>query len=134
MNIAVLKDAADLADKIGHVFIATADVSAAPHVTAAEKLELAGDNCVDITEWFCPLTISNLQKNTSISIVVWAPDGDRGYQLLGKLEKMHDQAVLDGFSAEIDAGVPSPQVERRITVRVGKILDFSVAPHSDIEG
>lgn len=133
MNRAVLEDAAKLCDKTGHVFVATVNAEAVPHVTAAEMLEVVGDNCVEITEWFCPVTVSNLQVNKSISIVVWDPDSDMGYQLLGNMEKLCDEAVADGYSAELDVGIPKPQVERRITICVDKILDFSVAPHSDVD-
>ncbi|MBW8036474.1 MAG: pyridoxamine 5'-phosphate oxidase family protein [Planctomycetes bacterium] len=133
MNRAVLEDAAKLSVKTGHVFVATANEEAVPHVTAAEVLVVVGDDSIEITEWFCPVTVANLQVNRSISIVVWDPAGDMGYQLLGNMEKLCDEAVVDGYSSELDVGIPKPQVERRITICVDRVLDFSVAPHSDVE-
>ncbi|MBW8016172.1 MAG: pyridoxamine 5'-phosphate oxidase family protein [Planctomycetes bacterium] len=133
MNRTILEDAAKLFDKTGHVFVATVNAEAMPHVTAAKMLELMGDCSVEITEWFCPVTVSNLQVNKSISIVVWDADSDMGYQILGNMEKLCDKAILNGYSPELDVGIPKPQVERRITICVDRVLDFSVAPHSDIE-
>ena len=133
MNRTVLEDAAKLCDKTGHVFVATVNAEAVPHVTAAEMLEVMADDSVEITEWFCPVTVSNLQVNRSISVVVWDPDSDMGYQLLGNMERLYDEAVVDGYSHEFDIDIPMPQVERRITICVEKVLDFSVAPHSDVE-
>jgi len=133
VNRAVLEDAVKLSDKTGHVFVATVNAEGVPHVTAAEVLEVIGDNCVEITEWFCPVTVSNLQTNRSISVVVWDTDSDMGYQLVGNMEKLYDEAVADGYSAEFDFAIPRPQVERRITICVDRVLDFSAAPHNDVE-
>ena len=108
--------AAKLSGKTGHVFVATVNEEAVPHVTSAEVLEVMADDSVEITEWFCPVTVSNLQVNKSISIVVWDPDSDMGYQLLGNMERLHDEAVVDGYSPEFDVGIPRPQIERRITI------------------
>ena len=109
MNRAILEDAAKLSEKTGHVFVATVNPEAVPHVTAAEVLEVMADNCVEITEWFCPVTISNLQTNRSISIVVWDADSDMGYQLHGNMEKLYDEAVVNGegtrtLNLRIDSG------------------------------
>jgi hypothetical protein len=40
--------------------------------------------------------------------------------------------MLNAFSPEIEAPAPMPQVERKLHVRVNKIIGFSQAPHSDI--
>ena len=133
MNCAILEDAAKIFDKTGHVFVATVNAKAVPHVTAAEMFEVVGGNYIEIREWFCPLTVSNLQVNRSISIVVWDPASDMGYQLLGNMKKLCDEAIVNGYSPELDVGIPKPQVERRITICVDRVLDFSVAPHSDVE-
>ena len=127
LNVAV-----ELAKSLGHVFVATADQNGLPHLAAAKELSLGDDGLIEVAAWFCPGTVSNLQVNNNISIVVWNPANDRGYQLLGKLERMKEMAVMDGYAPELEE-VPLPQVERKIIVRVDKILDFRHAPHSDIE-
>ena len=122
-----------LAEKAGYVFIATADAAGQPHLAAAGKLGLADEDCVTVTEWFCPGTVANLHTNKCVSIVVWAKDSDSGYQLLGRLEKTEDLGVLDGYAPGLEGEPPLPQVEKQLLIRIEKILDFKLAPHSDVE-
>ena len=128
-----LESAVALAVKAGHVLVATADSRGMPHVTAAAKISLADDGDVAVTEWFCPGTVANLQKNKCVSIVVWAKDLDTGYQLIGRLAGVVDVGVLDGYSPGREGKPPLPQVEKRLLVKVEKILDFRLGPHSDVE-
>jgi len=128
-----LAEAVGLAEKVGHVLIATADSRGMPHVTAAARISLAGADSVAVTEWFCPGTVANLQKNRSISIVVWESRPDNGFQLLGRLEKVEDVGVLDGYAPSREETHPLPQVEKQLLVKVEKIFDFRMGPHSDVE-
>jgi hypothetical protein len=128
-----LAEAVNLAEKAGHVLIATADERGMPHVTAAARIALAGEETVAVTEWFCPGTVANLQKNRSVSIVVWEGKPDNGFQLLGRLEKVEDVGVLDGYAPGREDQHPMPQVEKQLLVKVEKILDFRLGPHSDVE-
>jgi hypothetical protein len=41
--------------------------------------------------------------------------------------------MMNGYSAETEKKAPMPQVEKKLVVRVAKILAFSHAPHSDVE-
>jgi hypothetical protein len=128
-----LVEAVALAQKVGHVLIATADNHGMPHVTAAASISLVGIDSVAVTEWFCPGTVANLQKNRSVSIVVWEARPDNGFQLLGRLEKVEDVGVLDGYAAGIEGEHPLPQIEKQLLVKVEKIFDFCMGPHSDVE-
>lgn len=123
----------NIARKIGHIFIATADSSGLPHIAAAGKMDSAGAGRIALTEWFCPGTLKNLAENKSISITIWDKDSDSGYQLLGIVEKIQDMAILDGYSKKMEENLPLPQVERKLIVRVDKIIDFKLKPHSDLE-
>ncbi len=128
-----LKKVMTLAEKTGFVFIATADTEAVPHLAAAGKLDLTCDDCLELTEWFCPGTVANLQHNRAISIVVWDKPSDTGYQLIGRVEKIDDMGVLDGYAPGLDTAPPLPQVRRRLLIRTERIIDFKLAPHSDVE-
>jgi hypothetical protein len=128
-----LDNAIDLARKLGHVFVATADLSGMPHVAAAARIHKASEENVAVSAWFCPGTVANLDDNRHISLVVWDPPSDRGYQLLGEVVRVDEQAVMNGFSGEGESRPPMPQVERNLIVRVVKILAFSHVPHSDVE-
>ncbi len=122
-----------MAERIGHLFVASADGKGQPHVAAAGKIAPAQAGHVAVEAWFCPGTVLNLQENKRIALVVWDAAADAGYQIIGKVEKIKEMAMLDGFSREVEAEHPLPQVERQLLVRVGKIFGFTHAPHSDEE-
>jgi hypothetical protein len=133
MKAEKLGEVVHLAEKVGHVFVATADPGGMPHVAAAGKLELAPEDRVTVTEWFCPGTVANLHVNKCISVVVWAKDPDSGYQLLGRLDKIKDLGILDGFAPGLEGEPPLPQVEKQLLIKVEKIIEFKLGPHSDVE-
>lgn len=132
MNPTILQDAVDLAARMGHVFVATVGPDGTPHMAAAAKVALTGDVVV-VSAWFCPATVTNLRNNRAISLVVWEPSSDQGYQLLGQVERVEELTMMDGFLPGREEDPPLPQVERELAVRVERILDFHHAPHSDVE-
>ena len=133
MEIATLRRASKLAERIGHIQVATVGQDGVPHMTVAGKLAIDPEGLVEVTAWFCPMTVENLSMNRAISLVIWDPAADKGYQLLGMTERLEDMAYLDGYIPEQEDDVPIPQVMRKLVIRVDKILDFRHAPHSDIE-
>ena len=133
MNEEKIKEAVLLAQQVGHIFLATSNPNGMPHITVAGKLESIRTGHVAVTEWFCPGTASNLRTNKHISIVVWDKETDTGYQLLGRWDKINDMEILDGFIPEMELEPPLPQVEKQLLIKVEKILDFKIAPHSDKE-
>jgi hypothetical protein len=128
-----LNTAVELAEKLEHVFVATADSSGMPHVAAAAKLSKTSKDHVAVTAWFCPGTVANLSENRRISMVVWDAPSDKGYQLLGLVEKIEEVAMMNGYSPEIDEIKVMPQVKNRLLVRIDKVIAFRHAPHSDLE-
>ena len=108
MKIEMLRESVRLAQAAGFVMIATANEQGMPHITAAGRLELTDENEADIavTEWFCPGTVANLQKNKHVSIVVWTKKLETGYQLLGQLTGVRDIGILDGYSRETRRRAP----------------------------
>lgn len=133
MTEKALKGFVELAERVGHIFIATANSEGTPHVAAAGKVKLNPEGNVEIRAWFCPGTVSDLELNPRISLVVWDKDADIGYQLLGETHKILDIAVLDGYAPKIEEKMALPQVEKRLLVRADKVIEFKLAPHSDIE-
>jgi uncharacterized protein len=125
--------AEDLAQKVGFVFVATADKSGVPHLSVSGPMKLIDTDMVSVTQWFCPGTMENLQANPNISLIVWDSSHDYGFQLSGKIDKIKDVALLDGFDPKRENKVHVPQVERQLTARIGKIMHFKKAPHTDIE-
>lgn len=133
MKAELILKALTLSEKLKHVFLATADITGLPHMAAAGKISRVADDLISIEAWFCPGTVENLNRNKRIAVVVWEPDPDHGYQLTGKVERVEDLGMLNGFSHEIEAMHPIPQEKRRFVVRVEKAFVFTHAPHSDLE-
>ncbi|HVO67719.1 MAG TPA: pyridoxamine 5'-phosphate oxidase family protein [Syntrophales bacterium] len=134
MRKELLKKSVELSEKTRHVFIATVNEEGIPHIAASKKLSLASKDNVVLTEWFCPGTMSNLLgKNHNLAIVVWDSKTDTGYQLIGEAEKEENMAYLDGYSPDLKKQNTVPQIQRKVTVRINKIFDFKLSPHTDIE-
>ena len=113
--------------------MATADMNGLPHVAVAGELALLKGREVAVSSWFCPATLTNLQANRHIAIVVWDRSTDTGYQVIGESEKIEDMVMMDGYTPSAKQE-PLPQVERRIIVRALKVIDFTHALHTDAEG
>lgn len=128
-----IEKALTLAEELQHVFVGTSDRDGTPHIAAAARLDVAGDQHLAVSSWFCPATVSNLQENRKVSVVVWNPATDEGFQILGTVQRIEETAILDGYAPELEAGEPPPQVERRLVVSVEKVTAFSHAPHTDRE-
>ena len=56
-----------------------------------------------------------------------------GFQLLGELVDLKELGMMNGYLPELEKKPPLPQVQREMVVRVDKIIDFKIAPHSDVE-
>ncbi len=133
MNVETLGKAERLAVKAGHILVATADSKGRPHIAVAGRLALTPERHVVVTEWFCPGTMANLQVNPRLSLVVWDSATDVGYQLIGELEEIKNLGMLDGYVPKVEGKTPVPQVERRLLVHIDKVIEFKLAPHTDVE-
>jgi general stress protein 26 len=133
MKEEAIQSAVVLGEKIQNIFVATADAEGLPHVAAAGRISSTSAGYVAVSAWFCPGTVMNIQKNRRVALVVWDAAADIGYQILGVVEKVEDQAMLDGYSAEMEESTQPPQVERQLLVHVEKVIHFSHAPHNDAE-
>ena len=121
-----------LAEKVGHVLVATADGAGLPHLAVAAGLRLGPGRAV-VTDWFCPGTVSSLQENRCVTLTIWDARRDEGYQLVGQVVEILDRAVMDGYDPSLDQAAPMPQVQRELVVRVDHVLSFSLKAHSDKE-
>lgn len=132
MRTDALREAVTLAETC-KVLVATASSDGTPHLACAGRLKPGEGERVVVSEWFCPGTVRNVEQNPTISVTVWDEPQDRGYQLIGRVEDMEQEEVLDGYAPEAEAEHPTPQVKRSLIVRVETILDFMQAPHTDVE-
>src|SRR3990167_8151468 len=97
MKKELLKKAVILSQRLGYVFISTADAKSLPHLTVAARINLTPGGKLTVSSWFCPGTVANLKVNPHVGVIVWDRDTDMGYQILGKSEKMKELAMLDGY-------------------------------------
>ena len=133
MNPETLEKALEMAKRLGHIFVATADAKGLPHLAAAGQIEKNVDGRVSVSAWFFFFTRSNIVVNPQVALVIWDAETDSGYQLLGETEHVHDVSMLDGYSPEMEEAHHVPQVEAQMVVRVNRIVDFKHAPHTDEE-
>jgi len=132
MNADTLSRAVQLADSLKRVFIVTADSSGIPHLAIAGRMSAVHGMSVSVASWFCPKTVENMNSNKNVAIIAWDPETDTGYQLIGEVAKMEEVEMVNGFSEKLEHGPHLPQVERKATIRIDKILDFKRGPHSDM--
>jgi hypothetical protein len=83
-----IQSALALADELQRVFVATPDSRGLPHVATAGKIRFGSNGRVEVSSWYCPGAVTNLEHNRSISLVVWDAMEDTGYQLVGEVEKV----------------------------------------------
>jgi hypothetical protein len=108
MSFEAIQKAVDLGRRMKNVFVATADSRGLPHLAFAGLIDIVSEDRVAIEAWFCPGTVQNVQDNPLISVVAWDPERDIGFQILGKVEKMEETAILNGFSAKLEQDPPIP--------------------------
>lgn len=120
-----------LLENLPYIFVATSDQSGQPHVAIGEQVVISGDCQLVFENWFCPATLQNIANNTHVSVVAVVPDTGKGYQLIGSVIMSANTALLNGYEPDVEKpGIP--QVLTRFTVRIEKILEFTIGIHSDL--
>lgn len=119
-----------VARKTGEMLLATADERGVPHISVVNNFVFGAVDHVEVRGWFCENTCANLIQNPNVSLVVWDPQEDCGYQLVGEEAEMEDLAMLDGYAAGLEE---IPQVERKIYINIHRILAFKKKAHMDLE-
>lgn len=114
------------------VVVATADKEGSPHLAAAKGLTVIGDDLVAFKNWFCFQTLRNIAENPNVALSLFGPDGEHGFQLIGKVVESRTDIMLDGYIPEtINGRAEIPQTHLQLLVKVERILELSTGPHSD---
>jgi hypothetical protein len=114
------------------ILVATSDRAGNPHLAAAKGLLLLDEDLIAFENWFCFQTLRNISENPKISISLMEPGEERGFQIIGRVEKLVPTAILDGFtSEEANHRTPFPQTEYQFQIRIESVLELSTGPHSD---
>ncbi len=120
-----------LARDVGYVFIATANQDGEPHMAVAGSLIYRNDSQIEISEWFCPQTLANLEETRLIAVTVWDPESDAGVQISGTINHISDELVINGYGPDAMGSGGSPQAKKRMIVDIVHIRQFSMQPHTD---
>ncbi|MBF0486323.1 MAG: pyridoxamine 5'-phosphate oxidase family protein [Candidatus Omnitrophica bacterium] len=132
MNWDKINAAIEIAEKLQYFFIATADKEGCPHVTTAGEIRLKSEEVVEVSFWFCPKTIDNLEKNKQVSLIIWDAGKNAGYQLLGKAEDVEVAQVMDEADTAIGEEKYLLQARWFLVVRVDTVMEFIHALHNDV--
>ncbi len=131
MSFKKLEHAIDLGQKLEHFFIAIMGADGFPYINSARGIEWISENEVAFEEWICPVTVRDLSDHPQIAILLWDPDADDGYEILGRVLMFESREYLNGYAPDIEKNRYLPQVKRRLTIRAEKILAFSHALRCD---
>jgi len=131
MDVQLLQRVVQLSKMMRQVLVATVGGEGLPHLSVGERLSVRGEDGVSLFSWSCPQTLSNIQENWHVALVVWDVRSDEGYQLLGEVQAVRDHSVLDGYLPN-EAPQVTPQVEHELQVRVTQIMRFSHFAHTDM--
>ncbi|GFE60542.1 pyridoxamine 5'-phosphate oxidase family protein [Geobacter sp. AOG2] len=113
------------------VYVASADAKGCPHLAAGNHLTVSNESLLVFENWFCPVTLHNIACNSHVAVVLSVPGSTRGYQLLGRVVKPRDDAVLE-ISGHKVAPSGTTLALTRFMVKVEKIMEFSTGVHFDI--
>ncbi|MEW5804516.1 MAG: pyridoxamine 5'-phosphate oxidase family protein [bacterium] len=112
--------------------IGTADQEGFPHLAMERGVRWVREKTVEFESWFCETTVKNLRENPKVSVAIFDQKTQKGYQLLGRIESIHEGAILDGYIPGEKPGEQDiPSQAYRIDIAIEKILFFSSGPHSD---
>lgn len=80
----MLEQAAEMAKRVGHIFVTTADKGMMPHLAVARKLSLKEKELVAIDEWYCPESVARFRTTHRVSVIIWDRNTNGGFKLLGE--------------------------------------------------
>ncbi len=120
-------------EKADIIYVSTSGKEGIPHLAAGEKIVIPQSGHIRLEAWFCVKTVENLTINPHIAIATVDPITKEGYQLIGKVEKIDDKRMMDGFVPDLEekwAGLST--TEYTLYVEVSEVLKFNTGVHSDL--
>jgi len=97
-------------------FLITANRRGIVHADLVHHMAvIEGD--VRVQEWFSPLTLSDLEENKHVTLVIWDPKIQQGYQLEGKWKELKEQAPLGDHLPNKEELFPQVAWDLRIAIQ-----------------
>ena len=110
--------------------VASTDDAGYPHLAAASGLQVPDGSTLLFENWSCETTLQNVSRNTRVAVAVTAADGQTGYQIIGRVRRLVEEAILNGYAPDLEKP-GTPQALIQLEIEVEKVMEFSVRMHSD---
>ena len=110
--------------------VASTDDAGYPHLAAASGLRVPDGSTLLFENWSCETTLQNVSLNPKVAVAVTAADGKTGYQIIGRVRRLVEEAILNGYAPEVEKP-GTPQTLIQLVIEVEKVMEFSVRMHSD---
>jgi hypothetical protein len=130
MKESAVRQAVTMAAEGLPVFLTTVGPGGMPHLTTVGAVALLDRDHLRLTEWFCPQTVENTRDNRRVSLTVWDPAHNTGWQLTGQVEVIESAAMMDGYDPNAE---PMPQILSMLDLHVEQAMRFHHGPHTDKE-
>jgi len=101
-----------------------------PHLAAASGLRVPDGSTLLFENWSCETTLQNVSLNPKVAVAVTAADGKTGYQIIGRVRRLVEEAILNGYAPDLEKP-GTPQALIQLEIEVEKVMEFSVRMHSD---
>ena len=82
-------------------YVASADQRARPHLAAGRGIKVPDPDHLVFEAWFCHKTLENVSEVPPVAIAVIDAGSGVGYQFAGRVERIEQIGVLDGYAPEI---------------------------------
>jgi hypothetical protein len=133
MHRADIEEAAALANELRQVLIVTAGSDGHPHVASGVGIAVRGEDEIGVTARSCRQTGENVHENPGISLLVWDARRNRGYQILGHVERYEPYSAMGAQIPALRREAPVPEDRTGLLVRVESVLPFAHLHHADPE-
>ncbi len=130
MKDAAIRQAVTMAAEGLPVFLTSVGADGTPHLTTVGAVRQLNRDHLRLTEWFCPQTLENTRENHRVSLTIWDPAHNTGWQFTGEVEHIEPAAVMDGYDPRAPVAT-MPQTLSMLDLRIEQAMRFHHGPHTD---
>lgn len=122
----------ELLERADIIYVSTSGKDGMPHLAIGEKMAVPDSDHVILDAWFCVKTVENLTENPAIAIAVVNLATKDGFQVIGKVEKIEERMMMDGFAPELEEKWTGLSTGYKISVAISHVMKFTTGAHSDL--
>ncbi|MBL8013419.1 MAG: hypothetical protein JNN05_06175 [Candidatus Omnitrophica bacterium] len=121
MSAPVLERVSAIDTKTHVIFLVTAAREWDMQAEAIITIEPVSGEELKIRGWFSSIVLSNLEKNSRLTLIVWNMKNNDGYQLKGRCLQKKD--FQEEFIAPGERAIP--RMECELTIRIDRTIGLS---------